>query len=186
MEEYLDIVDENGNPTGETVARSVAHREGIRHRTSHLWICRKKNGRTEILLQKRSHEKDSFPDCYDISSAGHIPAGSSFVPSALRELKEELGVTASPEDLVFCGKRSFEFQKMFHGKPFHDRQVSAVFLLWLDREEADFTLQKEEISSVRWMDFEECIEDVRDHKIPNCIDLEELELIRKQLNAAIR
>ena len=29
--ELLDIVDEKGNPTGETVPREVAHREGIRH-----------------------------------------------------------------------------------------------------------------------------------------------------------
>ena len=36
--ELLDIVDEKGNPTGETVPREVAHREGIRHRTAHVWI----------------------------------------------------------------------------------------------------------------------------------------------------
>ena len=46
----------------------------------------------ELLLQKRSHDKDSFPDCYDISSAGHVPAGSSVLDSAIRELSEELGI----------------------------------------------------------------------------------------------
>ena len=35
--EYLDIVDEMGNPTGEIVEREYAHRHGIRHRTSHVW-----------------------------------------------------------------------------------------------------------------------------------------------------
>lgn len=34
-EEIFDIVDENGQPTGETVTRSQAHAEGIRHRTAH-------------------------------------------------------------------------------------------------------------------------------------------------------
>ncbi len=33
-------------------------------------------------------EKDSFAGCYDISSAGHIPAGQDYLESALRELKE--------------------------------------------------------------------------------------------------
>lgn len=76
--------------------RSEAHRLGLRHRTSHVWLVpARKNGVLEVLLQKRSDEKDSFPGCYDISSAGHIPAGQGFVDSALRELKEELGVTAS-------------------------------------------------------------------------------------------
>ena len=34
MAEYLDIVDENGIPTGETVERETAHAKGIRHRTA--------------------------------------------------------------------------------------------------------------------------------------------------------
>lgn len=32
MAEYLDVIDDNGNLTGEMVAREVAHRDGIRHR----------------------------------------------------------------------------------------------------------------------------------------------------------
>ena len=103
MAEYLDVIDDNGNLTGETVAREVAHRDGIRHRTSHLWLLRKKDGVLQILLQKRSADKPSFPDCYDISSAGHIPAGGEFASSALRELKEELGITAEEKDLIVCG-----------------------------------------------------------------------------------
>lgn len=39
--EYIDIVDEQGNPTGEKVERSIAHSQGIRHRTAHIWIVRK-------------------------------------------------------------------------------------------------------------------------------------------------
>ena len=52
--ERLDIVDENGEPTGDTVERSRAHREGIRHRTAHVWLVRIRDGRAQILLQKRS------------------------------------------------------------------------------------------------------------------------------------
>ncbi len=95
--EYLDIVDENGFPTGQIVEREKAHAEGIMHRTSHVWLVRKKNGRIEALLQKRCDMKESFPGCYDISSAGHIPAGVDFAPSAVRELKEELGIEASED-----------------------------------------------------------------------------------------
>ena len=109
MEEMLDLVNEQGDPIGRAVPRSEAHRLGLRHRTSHVWLVRRKNGVLEVLLQKRSDEKDSFPGCYDISSAGHIPAGQGFVDSALRELKEELGVTCSgwtvmPKNLR-CKKR---------------------------------------------------------------------------------
>ena len=39
-DELLDVVDEDGNPTGETVGREVAHRDGVRHRTAHVWLVR--------------------------------------------------------------------------------------------------------------------------------------------------
>ena len=70
--EYFDIVDEQGNPTGQTVERKQAHRNNILHRTAHVWIVRRRGNSIQILLQKRCMEKDSFPGCYDISSAGHI------------------------------------------------------------------------------------------------------------------
>ena len=110
MPEMLDIVDENGVPTGQSVPRTTAHAEGLRHRTSHVWIVRRKNGRVQVLLQMRCAAKDSYPGCYDISSAGHIPAGAEFVGSALRELREELGVTAAPADLHECGLRRFRLR----------------------------------------------------------------------------
>ena len=81
--EYFDIVDEQGNPTGQTVERKQAHRNNILHRTAHVWIVRRRGNSIQILLQKRCMEKDSFPGCYDISSAGHIPAGVDYIPSAL-------------------------------------------------------------------------------------------------------
>lgn len=179
MAEYLDIVDEDGNPTGQVVSRTQAHAEGLCHRTSHVWIVRKRGDAVQVLLQMRCAAKDSYPGCYDISSAGHIPAGDEFVGSALRELREELGVTAAPADLHECGLRRFHFEAEFHGKPFKDNQVSKVFCLWLDREAEDFNVQKSEIDYVKWFDLEEAIEAVRTGSIPNCIFLEELGMVRR-------
>lgn len=181
--ELLDIVDEKGNPTGQTVEREKAHREGIRHRSSHVWLFCKRSGRTEVLLQKRSSGKDSFPGCYDISSAGHIPAGVDYIPSAVRELREELGAEAEGSQLQYCGTRYIYYERVFFGKPFIDNQVSNVYMLWLDREAEDFVLQKEEVDEVKWFDFEECVELVRQNRIPHCIMMEELEMLRRGLDA---
>lgn len=184
MEEMLDLVNEQGDPLGRAVPRSEAHRLGLRHRTSHVWLVRRKNGVLEVLLQKRSDEKDSFPGCYDISSAGHIPAGQGFVDSALRELKEELGVTAQPQDLILCGQRSFQFSAVFHGKPFKDNQVSNVYLFWLDRDAEEFTLQKEEISAVRWMPLADCLRNVENGALNSCIFPEELRMVQATVEKA--
>ena len=180
MKEYLDIIDDKGNPTGAVVERSVAHLEGVPHRTSHVWLLRKKDGRVQILLQRRAAIK-SFPGCYDISSAGHIPAGDDFVASALRELKEELGVTAEPADLVCCGDRYIVWDDAFFGKPYHDRQYTRVFLMWTDLEEDNFVLQKEEVDRVLWMDLDQCIEGVKNNSFENCIAVEELNIVKERL-----
>ena len=177
MKEFLDIVDETGQPTGEIVDRETAHAKGVLHRTSHVWLARRKNGKVQILLQKRAKHKSSFPGCYDISSAGHIPAGDSYEISALRELKEELGVKAEEKDLIYCGDRKVIWDDVFFGKPFHDRQISRVFLLWLDREESEFTIQEEEVDSVLWMDFDQCYAGVQNGLFQNCIVLEELQML---------
>ncbi|MBE5888324.1 MAG: NUDIX domain-containing protein [Lachnospiraceae bacterium] len=179
--ELIDIVDENGLPTGETIDRTDAHRTGTRHRTTHIWIVRRREGRVQILLQKRAKYKDSFPGCYDISSAGHIPAGVDFIPSGLRELQEELNIVIDPAELIECGLHRTFAQKEFHGHPYVDNQVAKVFLLWKDMEICDMTLQEEEIESVMWMDFEECKDAVRNRTIPHCIDIAELEMLEEHM-----
>lgn len=177
--ELLDIVDENGIPTGRTIERALAHATGAPHRTSHVWLLRKNpEGKTEILLQKRSAIKDCFPNCYDISSAGHIPAGSDYIPSALRELKEELGITARADELIYIGSRHASFTQEFYGKPFKDDQFCRIYLLIKDTADMHMTLQKEEISEAMWMTLSDCITAVKNNAIPNCIALEELLLIR--------
>lgn len=179
--EYLDVCDMQGNPTGERVERKIAHRMGYRHRTAHVWIVRQHHGSIEVLLQKRCAHKDSFPGCYDISSAGHIPAGMDYVESALRELKEELGVTAVAEELLDCGLVHLDIETSFYGETFVDKQIAKVFLLWKNMDENEFVVQKEEIDGVMWIDFWQCIDAVRNHTIPNCMDLEELALLEKHL-----
>ncbi|MBR2742159.1 MAG: NUDIX domain-containing protein [Clostridia bacterium] len=165
------------------VERGEAHEKGIRHRTAHLWLLRRKNGATEILLQKRALIKSSFPGCYDVSSAGHIPAGGDYAQSAVRELKEELGLDAKEDELIPCGDRTIIWDDVFFGKEYHDRQYTRVFALWRDPKESDYRFQAEEVASVLWMSLDECIEGVKRGDFENCIEIEELMMVK---NAAVR
>ena len=67
----------------------------------------------------------------------------------------------------------------FHRQPFHDHQISNVYLLWLDREAEEFELQTEEIESVRWMAYAQVRGMVASDTLPNCIIMEELDLIER-------
>lgn len=110
--EILDICDELGNPTGKTVEREIAHQQGILHRTAHVWILRKKKIKYKYYYKKK-WTKDSFPGCYDISSAGHIPAGDNYGQSAVRELKEELGIVVRKVNWLIVEIVDFILKKFF-------------------------------------------------------------------------
>ncbi len=179
--EVLDVVNEAGIPIGETVSRDTAHREGIRHRTAHVWIVRETEGGYEILLQKRSEEKESFPGLYDTSSAGHIPAGDEPLESALRELEEELGIAAAPEELCFAGMFRIRYETQFHGKPFRDNEVTSVYVYGRPVDAANLRLQESEVSEVRWFPLDEVAEEIRSSRARFCVPSDGLAVLSEYL-----
>lgn len=183
--EYFDIVNEDGEPTGKTVSREEAHRDGILHRTTHVWLVRKDGGGgTQILLQKRSREKDSFPGLYDTSSAGHIPAGDEPKASALRELQEELGLPATSEQLAYAGRFRIQYEKVFHGRLFRDNEVTEVYVYTEPVEAERLILQESEVEEVRWFDLEEVWEELDRSSERFCVPKQSLALLRDWLAAA--
>ena len=58
-----------------------------------------------------------------------------------------------------------------------DRQVCNVYLMWMDRPAKEFVVQREEIESVMWMEYQSVRKAVTENTIPNCIDIEELDMI---------
>ena len=181
--ELFDICDTDGNPTGETTERSEAHTLGTVHRTAHTWVVRQSaDDGFEVLLQKRSLRKDSFPGCYDTSSAGHIQAGDEPLESAIRELKEELGISAVPEQLHFAGTFPISFAKEFHGKMFRDEEIAFVYIFNEPVNTDELILQTEEVESVQWFDLEEVCEKCEKHRDIFCVPTGGLEVVRKYLD----
>ena len=179
--ELFDVIDSKGNPTGQIVSREKAHAEGIMHRTAHIWIIREMDGRVQILLQKRSQNKDSFPGKFDTSSAGHIQAGDEPLESALREMKEELGISAAPEQLHFAGTFPISFVKEFYGKVFRDEEVAFVYIYKEPVNTEELILQKEEVETVQWFDLEEVFMECEKRRDVFCVPVEGLKLVQRYL-----
>lgn len=66
--EFLDVLDENGKKTGVVRNRELIYKNGDWHRTVHVWLLNSKN---ELLIQKRASNKETFPNLWAISIAGH-------------------------------------------------------------------------------------------------------------------
>lgn len=170
--EYLDELAEDGKKTGRTVERDIAHSKGILHGTSQIYIYRIKEGNIQILLQRRSPDKDSYPGCLDISCAGHVPSGLTYEENALKELSEELGLSLDMSRLDFIGIFRTTKKALFYGKPFHDEQLSAVYSSELDIEAENISFQKEEISEVLWMDSEKILSRLEEGDGEFCLNKE--------------
>ena len=181
--EYFDIVDETGTPTGEIVSRDRAHKEGILHRTAHVWVVRKNGNGYDILLQKRSLEKDSFPGLYDTSSAGHIPSGFEPLASALRELSEELGIHASPEQLYYAGTFRIQYEEEFHGAAFRDNEVVQVYVYQDPVDLNTLTLQKSEVSEVRWFNLDDVWKEIQTDRHRFCVPSGGLKVLKEYLGS---
>jgi len=147
--EFFDVLDENGHKTGKIKERSEIHRDGDWHKSVDIWII---NNKKELLLQRRAHEKESYPDLWEVSCSGHVDAEEKSINSALRELKEELGVHAEKEDLKFLFE-SKESHVTNNGK-FINNEFKEVYLLELSWPIDKFKIKKDEVSDVKFIYFE--------------------------------
>lgn len=145
-EERLDIVDGSAKPLGVTKSRAAVHRDGDWHTTVHVWIV---NNCDEILFQKRSPAKDSFPGMWDVSAAGHVSAGESTMHAAQRETLQELGVRAGESELHrLCTVRTASLQ---HSGAFIDNEFSEVFVMRKDLCIRALALQRTEVAGAMFL-----------------------------------
>ena len=87
-EEQFQVVDNDDRPIA-AVPRSRVHANNLLHRAVHVLIF---NSAGEIFLQLRSRLKDRHPLTWDSSAAGHVDAGEAYDQTAVREVREELGI----------------------------------------------------------------------------------------------
>ena len=150
MDEYLDILDENGIKTGKTKLRRAVHRDGDWHRSVNVLLVTPRN---EVLLQRRSPNKDSWPDKWDISCGGHVTADNDVLATVFRELKGELNFSFSPSDALFYIDT---FKSSSRPQPdFHDNSFDDLFILFTNKTLEDLTFQEEEISALKFVPLEE-------------------------------
>lgn len=146
-QEQLKIFDENRKVIGVATRKEV-HKVGHWHEVFHCWLVRKDGEKVYLYLQLRSETKKDYPSLYDITAAGHLLADES-VQDGVRELKEELGVEVSFDELVSLGIIDYCVKK----DDFIDKEIANIFLLQTDFAIEDFILQKEEVAGMVKVEF---------------------------------
>ncbi|MEM6686761.1 MAG: NUDIX domain-containing protein [Bacteroidota bacterium] len=140
--ELIDILNQQGNPTGKTLSKREVHCHGHFHASTHVWLYTKTG---KVVLQLRVATKINFPNCWDVSVAGHISAGETALHTAVRETQEELGITVQAENLQHIGRFRIDYQ---HADDYIDREFITVFAYEIPDEPLQVTLQEEEVADV--------------------------------------
>lgn len=165
--EFLDILDKQGNKTGEKKERKEVHSKGYWHKGVHIWII---NSKKELLVQRRSANKDVYPNKLYISVAGHPVSGEEEIESIKREFLEEIGIELDVAKLEYLF--TFSQEVIENDGKFLDNQFYDVYLIEMDLNIDKLNLQCEEVSEVKniyYKDFEQMIinkdKDIVNHPI---------------------
>ena len=148
--ELIEIVDENGNYTGQIIDKEEAHDKNLLHNEVAVFII---NDKKQTLLQKRSANKRFNPSKWALC-AGHVDAGESLELAALRELKEEVGIDITKNDLKPFAEREFEIKES-------NSHITYFYYIKSNLCEKDFIIQKEELSEVKWFDIDKVIDMIK-------------------------
>lgn len=139
--EILNIVNENDEVVGEDTRENI-HKKGLLHREINVFVLNKKK---EIMFQKRTKDKDTYPGLLGSSVGGHLEIGDNYEQAAIREFKEELGLNIKNGDLIFL--------KKIKGKRFDDVSnkinhyyKSIYFYRWDEKEK--IVLDKNEVDGI--------------------------------------
>lgn len=130
--------------------RDAAHKEGDWHLTFHCWVVSNTRG-GEILFQLRSPQAISFPNCFDVSAAGHLTSGEN-EKDGIREIREELGLEFEFDELHSLGYR-VEVSDQDNGQK--NREYQAVYILRNDAPLSEYKPQIEELNGLYRLSVEE-------------------------------
>lgn len=117
--ELLICVDEKDNVVEYRTKEECHNGEAILHRAFSVFIV---NADNELLIQRRSEDKQLWPLFWSNSCCSHPRKGESMEVATRRRIQEELGITA---DLTFLYK--FQYFAPF-GNRGSEREVCSVFI----------------------------------------------------------
>ena len=140
--ELIHVLDEKGRETNKLENRKIVHENGLWHNEVACVIINKNK---QVLLQRRSKNKKSYPNCWALC-AGHVVAYEDIKESIVKEMREEL-VSEIKEDNIFLlvpkTKNEREDNKCF----------ATCFCAFIDKPAEDFLKQTEEVEELRWFNF---------------------------------
>ena len=155
--EVWDAYNANGNLAGCDLVRGKAIPKGLFHIVCEILVLHVDGS---YLLMQRDFNKESYPGMFEATAGGSALKGETPIMAALRELKEETGITSAELTQI--------------NKTLSDNTIFYQYLCVTNCEKTSITLQEGETISYRWiskddflifMNTSECIPTQRDRLV---------------------
>ncbi len=146
MQEYLDVLDEDGKATGKSASREEVHSHGVWHLTAQVLLM---NLQGEILVHRRARNKKYYPGLWDVYFGGHVLSGETPSQALIREAQEETNLILKGKDFQFL----FDIKKadVQNDGNFINNDFAQVYLAQKDFDLTELALQVEEIEEVKFI-----------------------------------
>lgn len=143
-DELLQVLDEDGNLTNRVETRDYVHKYLLYHDEVRIFVIKG----DEILLERRSLSKDSNPGKLCVPG-GHVSSGVTPLCTAKNELKEEIGLNISEENIRFINR-------VKQNQPNNNCFKNNFFVL-TRKNINEFKKQDEEVESLKYVKFNDFI-----------------------------
>jgi isopentenyldiphosphate isomerase len=131
--ELLAVVNDRGEIIKNLPRSEIHGNPSLMHRVVHVLVF---NSEEDLLLQKRSMNKDVAPGKWDTSVGGHVNADETLDEAVKREMEEELGITSCDLEFLYnyIHSNEYETELVYTYSCSHDGEIN---------------FQKDEIDEVR-------------------------------------
>ena len=146
-DEPVEVISPDGS-VERVVTRSEMRARRLRHRCTFVVV---RSGSGDVLVHRRSDEKDLWPGRWDLCVGGVVSAGEEWEPAALRELAEEVGIEARPEELRYLGEASYA-----------DDDVDELARVWTVEHDGPFEFSDGEVVEARFVSTDELTAMIRE------------------------
>jgi 8-oxo-dGTP pyrophosphatase MutT (NUDIX family) len=174
--EKVDILDEDGNPTGNLMTLTGTNLVGVWHAGIHVALY---TADRRVLLQQRSKAIMLYPGYWDLGVGGVVAAGESIYAAALREVEEEIGALAHKLEFV----TRWKYNHHLPNKGMHTKVFLHAFIAEIDP--SHLRLQESEVQDVRLLPLRDAHDALFTHKGLPQIHLEPYKGYYRQMLAAV-
>ena len=166
------LIDENDQEIGPISKQECHMHHGLLHRAFSVFIF---NQADELLVQKRSLNKVTFPHYWANTCCGHPVFAKEERESreylgvkraAIRRLNEELGIPINQfliDDLNFMTRLHYHSP---YGKDYSEHEIDYLLLIkGVDKSQLSIEMNDKEVIDYQWLSFNECHEFIYDKNI---------------------